>query len=51
MPQQRNGEDCGKFVLCYINMFVESAPENFNIDGYPYFVSFPVALIFYHLQR
>ncbi|XP_031251337.1 probable ubiquitin-like-specific protease 2A [Pistacia vera] len=38
VPQQRNGEECGKFVLCYINMFVESAPENFNIDGYPYFM-------------
>ncbi|XP_044485874.1 probable ubiquitin-like-specific protease 2A isoform X2 [Mangifera indica] len=38
VPQQRNGEECGIFVLYYINMFVKSAPENFLIDGYPYFM-------------
>lgn len=40
VPQQRNDEDCGNFVLYYINLFLESAPENFSISkGYPYFVS------------
>lgn len=40
MPQQRNGEECGIFVLYFINLFLQSAPENFSIlKGYPYFVS------------
>lgn len=40
VPQQRNDEDCGNFVLYYINLFLESAPENISISkGYPYFVS------------
>lgn len=40
VPQQRNGEDCGIFVLYFINLFLEGAPENFSIfEGYPYFVS------------
>ncbi|CAK9141079.1 unnamed protein product [Ilex paraguariensis] len=39
VPQQQNGEECGKFVLYYINLFLESAPENFSIsEGYPYFM-------------
>ncbi|KAA8540687.1 hypothetical protein F0562_024394 [Nyssa sinensis] len=39
VPQQRNGEECGNFVLYYINLFLESAPENFSIsEGYPYFM-------------
>lgn len=39
VPQQRNGEECGKFVLYFINLFVECAPENFSIhEGYPYFM-------------
>ncbi|XP_055805976.1 ubiquitin-like-specific protease ESD4 isoform X2 [Solanum dulcamara] len=38
VPQQRNDEDCGNFVLYYINLFLESAPENISISkGYPYF--------------
>ncbi|KAK8262263.1 hypothetical protein V6Z12_D13G245200 [Gossypium hirsutum] len=40
VPQQRNGKECGNFVLYFINLFVKSAPENFNIDNYPYFVCF-----------
>lgn len=40
VPQQRNDEDCGNFVLYYINLFLESAPENFSIsEGYPYFMT------------
>ena len=40
VPQQRNGEECGCYVLQYISLFIENAPENFSIsDGYPYFVS------------
>ncbi|TXG51331.1 hypothetical protein EZV62_023855 [Acer yangbiense] len=39
VPQQTNGEECGNFVLYFINLFVEGAPENFSIDSYPYFVS------------
>lgn len=41
VPQQRNDVECGNFVLYYINLFIEGAPENFSIEGgYPYFVSF-----------
>nr|GEZ62316.1 probable ubiquitin-like-specific protease 2A isoform X1 [Tanacetum cinerariifolium] len=40
VPQQRDGEECGYFVLYYIKLFVESAPECFSIsDGYPYFMT------------
>ncbi|OMO68621.1 Peptidase C48, SUMO/Sentrin/Ubl1 [Corchorus olitorius] len=39
VPQQTNGKDCGSFVLYYIRLFMESAPENFSISGgYPYFM-------------
>ncbi|XP_056175120.1 probable ubiquitin-like-specific protease 2A isoform X2 [Syzygium oleosum] len=39
VPQQRNGEDCGRFVLYFTSLFVENAPKNFSTDdGYPYFV-------------
>ncbi|KAJ4712511.1 putative Sentrin/sumo-specific protease [Melia azedarach] len=38
VPQQRNGEECGHFVLYFINQFVEAAPEDFNTNGYPYFM-------------
>ncbi|XAR50321.1 Ulp1 peptidase [Bertholletia excelsa] len=38
VPQQRNNE-CGIFVLYYMYLFMESAPENFSIvEGYPYFM-------------
>ncbi|KAJ9568262.1 hypothetical protein OSB04_004228 [Centaurea solstitialis] len=41
VPQQRDDRECGVFVLYYIKLFVENAPESFSIsDGYPYFVSF-----------
>ncbi|KAL7151982.1 hypothetical protein ABFS83_04G067500 [Erythranthe nasuta] len=39
VPQQRNGNECGVFVLYYINLFLESAPQSFSISsGYPYFM-------------
>lgn len=38
VPQQRNGEDCGIFVLYFIHLFMQSAPEAFNLEDYPYFV-------------
>ncbi|XP_055835013.1 uncharacterized protein LOC129903474 [Solanum dulcamara] len=39
VPQQRNATDCGKFVLYYISLFLENAPETFSItEGYPYFM-------------
>ncbi|CAK7336631.1 unnamed protein product [Dovyalis caffra] len=38
VPQQRNGEECGNYVLYFINLFVQEAPENFRMDGYPYFM-------------
>ncbi|XWS37150.1 hypothetical protein CRYUN_Cryun19dG0018300 [Craigia yunnanensis] len=38
VPQQRDGEECGNFVLYFINLFVEGAPENFSVEGYPYFM-------------
>ncbi|XP_026427990.1 probable ubiquitin-like-specific protease 2A isoform X2 [Papaver somniferum] len=40
VPQQRNKDDCGFFVLYYMELFMRSAPDNFIIDkGYPYFVN------------
>ncbi|KAF5730925.1 Cysteine proteinases superfamily protein putative isoform 1 [Tripterygium wilfordii] len=38
VPQQRDGEECGGFVLYYINQFVQGAPENFSIKDFPYFM-------------
>ncbi|KAG8388909.1 hypothetical protein BUALT_Bualt02G0174300 [Buddleja alternifolia] len=39
VPQQNKGEECGFYVLYYISLFLESAPENFNVsEGYPYFM-------------
>ncbi|KAJ6374436.1 hypothetical protein OIU78_030037 [Salix suchowensis] len=38
VPQQRGGEECGNYVLYYINLFVQGAPENFSMDDYPYFM-------------
>ncbi|CAI9105987.1 OLC1v1005037C2 [Oldenlandia corymbosa var. corymbosa] len=41
VPQQRNGEECGTFVLYYIKLFIENAPQDFSIcgpKGYPYFM-------------
>lgn len=40
MPQQIDGNECGNFVLYFINLFLRCAPENFSMDGYPYFVSY-----------
>ncbi|XP_031403941.1 probable ubiquitin-like-specific protease 2A isoform X1 [Punica granatum] len=40
VPQQRNGEHCGLYVLYFLNLFVQHAPKNFSIeDGYPYFMT------------
>ncbi|KAK9119958.1 hypothetical protein Scep_018051 [Stephania cephalantha] len=40
VPQQRNENDCGIFVLYYISLFLESAPESFNISkGCPHFMN------------
>ncbi|KAI4336275.1 hypothetical protein L6164_014820 [Bauhinia variegata] len=39
VPQQRDGEACGSFVLYFISLFLQKAPENFNMDGYPYFMN------------
>lgn len=51
VPQQRNDEECGNFVLYFINLFMESAPSNFSMEGYPYFVSFFCNLfLFYDAQ-
>ncbi|KAL8527336.1 hypothetical protein ACS0TY_005268 [Phlomoides rotata] len=39
VPQQKQGEECGFYVLLYINRFIERAPENFDqFEGYPYFM-------------
>ncbi|KAF5476615.1 hypothetical protein F2P56_003348 [Juglans regia] len=38
VPQQRNGEECGIYVLYFINLFMEDAPEDFSIEDYPYFM-------------
>ncbi|XP_012079904.1 probable ubiquitin-like-specific protease 2A isoform X2 [Jatropha curcas] len=39
VPQQRNGEECGKYVLHFINLFVLGAPDDFSIKNYPYFMN------------
>lgn len=46
VPQQRDGEECGNFVLYFINLFMEGAPENFSVKDYPYFVSFFLVYIY-----
>ncbi|XP_026418502.1 probable ubiquitin-like-specific protease 2A [Papaver somniferum] len=39
VPQQKNKDDCGFFVLYFMEMFMRCAPDNFSIDkGYPYFM-------------
>ncbi|XP_012571718.1 uncharacterized protein [Cicer arietinum] len=38
VPQQKDGTDCGNFVLYFIKLFLELAPKNFSIEGYPYFM-------------
>ncbi|KAL9224991.1 hypothetical protein vseg_000965 [Gypsophila vaccaria] len=39
VPQQTNEVDCGRFVLYFIKMFLETAPRNFSMeDGYPHFL-------------
>lgn len=39
VPQQKNGEECGFFVLYYINQFLESALDNFSFStGCPHFM-------------
>ncbi|MQL84287.1 hypothetical protein Taro_016803, partial [Colocasia esculenta] len=38
VPQQVNGTECGFFVLCYIYLFIKSAPHSFSLNDYPYFV-------------
>ncbi|MQM02658.1 hypothetical protein Taro_035421 [Colocasia esculenta] len=37
VPQQVNGTECGFFVLCYIYLFIKSAPQSFSLNDYPYF--------------
>ncbi|KAJ0976950.1 hypothetical protein J5N97_012424 [Dioscorea zingiberensis] len=38
VPQQKNGEECGIFVLFFIYLFVQNAPATFTLEGYPYFL-------------
>nr|POF07395.1 putative ubiquitin-like-specific protease 2a [Quercus suber] len=38
VPQQRNGEECRRFVLYFINLFMESAPEDFSTQHFPYYM-------------
>ncbi|XP_050221292.1 probable ubiquitin-like-specific protease 2A isoform X2 [Mercurialis annua] len=38
VPQQRNGEECGNYVLYFINLFMQNAPGEFSINKYPYFM-------------
>ncbi|KAL9275115.1 hypothetical protein AKJ16_DCAP07716 [Drosera capensis] len=38
VPQQKDDE-CGRYVLYFIQLFMEAAPENCSVsDGYPYFM-------------
>ncbi|KAG6683872.1 hypothetical protein I3842_12G034200 [Carya illinoinensis] len=38
VSQQRNGEECGQFVLYFMKLFMEGSPEGFSIGDYPYFM-------------
>ncbi|KAL6495483.1 hypothetical protein OROGR_030046 [Orobanche gracilis] len=39
VPQQKNDDGCGSYVLYYVNLFLESAPDNFCFSmGYPHFI-------------
>ncbi|XP_021730235.1 probable ubiquitin-like-specific protease 2A [Chenopodium quinoa] len=38
VPQQRDDEECGSYVLYFINLFMQFAPENFCDSDYPYFM-------------
>ncbi|KAG7951983.1 hypothetical protein I3843_12G035000 [Carya illinoinensis] len=38
VPQQRNGEECGQFVLYFMTLFMKGALEGFSIEDYPYFM-------------
>ncbi|ERN13634.1 hypothetical protein AMTR_s00049p00094540 [Amborella trichopoda] len=39
VPQQRDEKQCGMFVLQFIDLFLQNAPENFcPFKGYPYFL-------------
>ncbi|VFR02962.1 unnamed protein product [Cuscuta campestris] len=39
VPQQRNGEECGYYVLYFIHLFLGHAPDDFSLaEGYPYFM-------------
>ncbi|MQM13831.1 hypothetical protein Taro_046755 [Colocasia esculenta] len=37
VPQHINGTKCGFFVLCYIYLFIKSAPHSFSLNEYPYY--------------
>lgn len=41
VPQQTNGNDCGVFLLHFVDLFLKRAPENFSISEgcYPYFLN------------
>ncbi|KAJ3678041.1 hypothetical protein LUZ60_001844 [Juncus effusus] len=39
VPQQTNGEECGAFVLYFIYHFLQNAPNDFNLQDYPYFLT------------
>uniref|UniRef100_A0A1D1XNJ9 Putative ubiquitin-like-specific protease 2A n=1 Tax=Anthurium amnicola TaxID=1678845 RepID=A0A1D1XNJ9_9ARAE len=39
VPQQRNGEECGIFVLYFIYLFLQRAPEAFSQEDYPSFLT------------
>ncbi|CAK8566233.1 unnamed protein product [Lathyrus sativus] len=38
VPQQKDGTECGNFVLYFIKLFLELAPDKFSMEGYPYFM-------------
>ncbi|KAL1301399.1 hypothetical protein HN51_046034 [Arachis hypogaea] len=38
VPQQRDGNECGNFVLYFIKLFLSVAPDDFSMEGYPYFM-------------
>ncbi|CAN1292392.1 Probable ubiquitin-like-specific protease 2A [Linum perenne] len=39
VPQQTNDEECGRYVLYYIHLFMQAAPQSFSMEDYPNFMT------------
>ncbi|CAN1192971.1 Probable ubiquitin-like-specific protease 2A [Linum perenne] len=39
VPQQTNDEECGRYVLYYVHLFMQAAPQSFSMEDYPNFMT------------